>query len=187
MKVESCNLEKVLHVTDFTNTNQTTKNYLEEIQDRLDELPNTKTLKNLIHQNKEWHKLNISQPGNVLFNYYLRKKIRFISNLDFHPASNNFYQMKLTENFHAQLAILNSSFTISSIEKAAKPQGNGLKKIQLNKFREVRVIDASRISETSRESLSSLGGKLIDANPNSINNIRNEIDEIVERVLLVKS
>ena len=54
MKIESCNLERVLHVTDFTNTNQTTKNYLEEIQGRLGELPNTKTLKNLIHQKKEW-------------------------------------------------------------------------------------------------------------------------------------
>lgn len=187
MKVDSCNLEKVLHVTDFTNTNQTTKNYLEEIQGRLGELPKTKTLTNLIHQNKEWYKLNISQSGNVLFNYYLRKKIRFISNLDFHPASNNFYQMKITENFHAQFAILNSSFTIRSIEKAAKPQGDGLKKIQLNKFREVKVIDASRISETSRAALSSLGEKLVDANPNSINNIRKEIDETLERVILVGS
>lgn len=187
MKVESCNLEKVLHVTDFANTNQTTKNYLEEILSKLGELPNTKTLENLIHQNKKWHKLKISPPGNVLFNYYLRKKIRFISNLDFHPASNNFYQMKITENFHAQLAILNSSFTISSIEKAAKPQGNGLKKIQLNKFREVRVLDASRISETSRASLSSLGEKLVDANPKSINNIRKKIDDIVESVIKPES
>ena len=92
--------------------------------------------------------------------------------------------MKIDKHYEAQFAILNSSFTIQSIENTAKPQGNGLKKIQLNKFREVRVIDASRISETSRESLLALGQKLIDAETTkSICNIRKEIDEIVVNLL----
>jgi hypothetical protein len=183
MKVELEFLEKVLHVSDIVNVDDVTADYLKEVELGLSEQSNVKTLKYLIEEEKDWYKLNLRQPGNIIFNYYLRNNIKFVSNEMKHYAANNFYQMKIDYHFKAQFAILNSTFTIRTVENSAKPQGNGLKKIQLNQFREIRVIDASSISETSRESLSALGGKLIDADEKSIPRIRKEIDEIMDLVL----
>lgn len=183
MKVELEFLEKALHVSDIVNVDDVTADYLKEVELRLSELSNVKTLKSLIEEEKDWYKLNLRQPGNIIFNYYLRNNIKFVSNEMKHYAADNFYQMKIDHYFKAQFAILNSTFTIRTVENSAKPQGNGLKKIQLNQFREIRVIDASSISETSRESLSALGGKLIDADEKSIPLIRKEIDEIMDLVL----
>ena len=92
--------------------------------------------------------------------------------------------MKIRKHYYAQFAILNSSITIQSIKNAAKPQGNDLLNIQLNKFKEVKVIDADLITENSRESLSAMGKKLVDSETKkSINNIVEEIDEIIREII----
>ena len=88
--------------------------------------------------------------------------------------------MKIRKHYYAQFAILNSSITIQSIKNAAKPQGNGLLKIQLNKFKEVKVIAADLISKNSRDALSTLGEELVySETKKSIKNIIQKIDETI--------
>ena len=184
MKVKAEFLEKVLHVPDIVNADDVTEEYLKEVESGLSEQSNVKTLRFLIEEEKDWYKLNIRQPGDIIFNYYLRNNIKFVSNEKHYNVANNFYQMKIRKHYYAQFAILNSSITIKSIKNAAKPQGNGLLKIQLNKFKEVKVIDADLISENSRESLSVMGKKLVDSETKkSINNIVEEIDEIILEII----
>ena len=184
MKVKAEFLEKVLHVPDIGNADDVTEEYLKEVESGLSEQSNVKTLRFLIEEQKDWYKLNIRQPGDIIFNYYLRNNIKFVSNEKHYNVANNFYQMKIRKHYYAQFAILNSSITIQSIKNAAKPQGNGLLKIQLNKFKEVKVIDADLISENSRESLSVMGKKLVDSETKkSINNIVEEIDEIILEII----
>lgn len=180
MKVKAEFLEKVLHVPDIVNADDVTLEYLKEVESRLPGQTNVKTLSNLIEKQKEWYKLNIKPPGDIIFSYYLRNNIKFVSNENHYNVANNFYQMKILKHFYAQFAILNSSITIQSIKNAAKPQGDGLLKIQLNKFKELKVIDADLISENNRESLAVMGNKLVNAEADkSIKKIVEEIDEII--------
>ena len=156
MKVKAEFLEKVLHVPDIVNADDVTLEYLKEVESRLPGQTNVKTLSNLIEKQKEWHKLNIKPPGDIIFSYYLRNNIKFVSNENHYNVANNFYQMKILKHFYAQFAILNSSITIQCIKNAAKPQGDGLLKIQLNKFKELKVIDADLISENCPSGILSL-------------------------------
>lgn len=184
MKVKTEFLEKVLHVPDIVSANDITVEYLKKVVSGLGEQSNVKTLKFLVEEQKDWFKLNIRQPGDIIFNYYLRNNIKFVSNEKHRNVANNFYQMKVRKHYYAQFAILNSSTTIDSIKDAAKPQGGGLLKIQLNKFKEVKVIDADLISENSRKSLSVMGKKLVDAETKkSITDIVEEIDEILQEIV----
>ena len=184
MKVKEEFLEKVLHVPDIDNADDVTIGYLKEVKSGLPGQSNVKTLSNLVEKQKDWYKLKIQPPSDIIFSYYLRDNIKFVSNENHYNVSNNFYLMKILRHFYAQFAILNSSITIQSIKNAAKPQGNGLLKIQLNKFKEVKVIDADLISENSRESLSVMGNKLVNAETDkSIKKIREEIDEIILEII----
>ena len=180
MKVKAEFLEKVLHVPDIVNADDVTEEYLKEVESGLSEQSNVKTLSFLIEEEKDWYKLNIRQPGDIIFNYYLRNNIKFVSNEKHYNVANNFYLMKIRKHYYAQFAILNSSITIQSIKNAAKPQGNGLLKIQLNKFKEVKVIAADLISKNSRDALSTLGEELVySETKKSIKNIIQKIDETI--------
>ena len=91
--------------------------------------------------------------------------------------------MEIENHYFAQFAILNSSLTINAIKNAAKPQGNGLLKLQLNRFREVEVIDACLVTKSYRELLNKLGEKLVISHPTQIPKILLEIDEVMKLIM----
>ena len=140
-----------------------------------------KALKEQIEHNPNWYKVQLKKPGNLLFNYYLRKNIDFLLNEELHYSSDNFYILNVEKHLLANFAILNSSFTRISVLLHSRNQGNGLRKIQLYEFKGIPVIDSNKLSnktiaqlEIAAEKLKSVG-RFSEGKDEMIN----EIDEIL--------
>jgi len=140
-----------------------------------------KALKEQIEHNPYWYKIQLKKPGNLLFNYYLRKNIDFLLNDELHYSSDNFYILNVEKHLLANFAILNSSFTRISVLLHSRNQGNGLRKIQLYEFKKIPVIDSSKLSietiaqlEIVAEKLKSVG-RFVEGKEKMIK----EIDEIL--------
>jgi hypothetical protein len=140
-----------------------------------------RALKKQIEQSESWFKVQLKKPGNVLFNYYMRKNIDFILNESLYYSSDNFYIVNIESNLLANLAILNSSFTRIALLLHSRNQGSGLRKIQLYEFKEVPVIDVNKLSNESIVQLEAVAMKLKSTSrfSESKEKVINEIDEIL--------
>ena len=160
-----------------------TKAYLDSVKNKILNTPSNKykAVKRDITQNKNWYKIKIKSSGNFIFNYYLRNNIDFIYNPNKHLASDNFYSVNIGQSELAYLAILNSSFTRINILNNSRSQGNGLRKIQLYEFKEIKVIDIKIISKKSINKLKVLGKSLMFSNryDKQQNEIINKIDSVL--------
>jgi predicted Fe-Mo cluster-binding NifX family protein len=161
-----------------------TKKYLESVKNEILNTPPQKftAVKRDIQTKKDWYKINLKATGNIIFNYYLRNNIDFIYNPNKFLSSDNFYILNINNNELAYLSILNSSFTRLSTLSNSRSQGNGLRKIQLYEFKEVRVIDANKLSEKSLKKLELLGIELM--NVNRYENGQKQIIEQIDSVLI---
>lgn len=159
-----------------------TKQYLEAVQDKILKTPAQKfvAVKRNIKTKKDWYKINLKATGNFIFNYYLRNNIDFIYNPNKILSSDNFYILNIPNDELAYFAILNSSFTRLSILNNSRSQGNGLRKIQLYEFKEVKVINIKKLSETTISRLKLLGEELMN-----INRYENSHLKIIEQIDLV--
>ncbi len=126
----------------------------------LNDANNFKALKRQISTDQNWYKVKLKGPGNLLFNYYLRKNIDFILNEDLHYCSDNFYSLHIENHLLAHFAIFNSTFTRISILLHSRAQGNGLRKIQLYEFKNIPVIDINSLSPMAISQLEKIGKKL---------------------------
>jgi adenine-specific DNA-methyltransferase len=126
----------------------------------LNESGKFKALKSQIAMDENWFKVKLKGPGNLLFNYYLRKNIDFILNEDLHYSSDNFYSLHIENNLLAHFALLNSTFTRIAILLYSRAQGNGLRKIQLYEFKNIPVIDINGLSTKAISHLEKAGKKL---------------------------
>lgn len=160
-----------------------TKDYLDSVKTKILNTPSDKykAVKRDIAQNKNWYTIKLKSAGNFIFNYYLRNNIDFIYNPNKHLSSDNFYSVNIEQSELAYLAILNSSFTRLNILNNSRSQGNGLRKIQLYEFKEVKVVDINSISSQSVNELEKLGKSLIITNryDNQQNKIIGQIDSIL--------
>lgn len=140
-----------------------------------------KALKEQIENNPNWYKVQLKKPGNLLFNYYLRKNIDFLLNEELHYSSDNFYILNVEKHLLANFAILNSSFTRISILLHSRNQGNGLRKIQLYEFKDIPVIDSDKLSNETIAQLEIAGEKLklVGRFSEGKEKMINEIDEIL--------
>jgi type I restriction-modification system DNA methylase subunit len=140
-----------------------------------------KALKEQIEHNPNWYKVQLKKPGNLLFNYYLRKNIDFLLNEELHYSSDNFYILNVDKHLLANFAILNSSFTRISVLLHSRNQGNGLRKIQLYEFKDIPVIDSNKLSNETIAQLEIAGEKLKSVGRFSEGKEKmiNEIDEII--------
>ena len=161
-----------------------TKEYLDSVKTKILNTPSDKykAVKRDITKNKNWYTIKIKSSGNFIFNYYLRNNIDFIYNPNKHLSSDNFYSVNIEQSEFAYLAILNSSFTRLNILNNSRSQGNGLRKIQLYEFKEIKVIDKKNISTESINELEGLGKSLM--NSNRYDNQQNEIIKQIDTVLL---
>ena len=123
-----------------------------------------KALKGEIEKNKDWYKVQLKTPGNIIFNYYLRQNIDFLLNEKLHYPSDNFYILNIEKNLLANFAVLNSSFTRIAILLHARNQGNGLRKVQLYEFKKIPVLDISNFSDSVIIELETVGEKLKSVN-----------------------
>jgi adenine-specific DNA-methyltransferase len=140
-----------------------------------------KALKEQIEHNPNWYKVQLKKPGNLLFNYYLRKNIDFLLNEELHYSSDNFYILNVEKDLLANFAILNSSFTRISVLLHSRNQGNGLRKIQLYEFKDIPVIDSNKLSNETIAQLEIAAEKLKSVSRFSEGKEKmiNEIDEIL--------
>ena len=161
-----------------------TKEYLDSVKIKILNTPSDKykAVKRDITKNKNWYTIKIKSSGNFIFNYYLRNNIDFIYNPNKHLSSDNFYSVNIEQSELAYLAILNSSFTRLNILNNSRSQGNGLRKIQLYEFKEVKVIDIKNISSENIKELEGLGKLLMTSN--RYDNQQNEIIEQIDSILL---
>ena len=139
------------------------------------------SLKKEIRFNKNWYKVKLKNPGNILFNYYLRKNIDFILNEELYYSSDNFYALKIEKKLFANFSILNSSFTRIAVLLHSRNQGKGLKKIQLYEFKKVPVISVDKISEKALARLEKIGRdlKCVDRFSPNKEKMITQIDEIL--------
>jgi hypothetical protein len=158
-----------------------TSEYLTAAKQEILKSDKYKSLKKQITESEEWYRINPVMPGNIIFNYYLRRNIDFFANEKFIYTSDNFYNIKITNDFNAIFAILNSTLTKISILHKARNQGQGLKKIQLYEFKDISICSHRQISNDSLEKLDKLGENLKALNRFSIEkqNLIQEIDEIL--------
>ncbi|OPC53221.1 Eco57I restriction-modification methylase domain-containing protein [Elizabethkingia bruuniana] len=142
-----------------------TKKYLESVKNEILKTPAQKfvAVKRDIGTKRDWYKINLKATGNFIFNYYLRNNIDFIYNPKKFLSSDNFYILNIKDNELANLAILNSSFTRLNTLSNSRSQGNGLRKIQLYEFKEVKVFDVNKLSEQTVNKLNFLGKELMKA------------------------
>ncbi len=141
-----------------------TKQYLESVKNEILKTPTQKfiAVKRDIETKRDWYKINLKATGNFIFNYYLRNNIDFIYNPNKFLSSDNFYILNIKNNELANFAILNSSFTRLNTLSNSRSQGNGLRKIQLYEFKEVKVIDLNKLSELTIKKLELLGKELMN-------------------------
>lgn len=142
-----------------------TKKYLESVKNEILKTPAQKfvAVKRDIGTKIDWYKINLKATGNFIFNYFLRNNIDFIYNPNKFLSSDNFYILNIKDNELANLAILNSSFTRLNTLSNSRSQGNGLRKIQLYEFKEVKVFDVNKLSEQTVNKLNLLGKELMKA------------------------
>lgn len=182
--VKSASKIKKYSINEADGTLLTFKNQpLPEVECQIFKIAKEKRYTNLVqmmNSKKAWWKTTLVPPGNILFNYYLRNRIDFILNPKRLHSSNNFYNIYCgdIEPF-LLLAILNSTHTIKELLSHSKNQGNGLRKIQLNRFLETRLLDPSKISESDRNALYALGEKLSLAERGQASDLISHIDNII--------
>lgn len=159
-----------------------TKQYLESVKNEILKTPAKKfiAVKRAIQTKRNWYKINLKATGNFIFNYYLRNNIDFIYNPNTFLCSDNFYVLNIKANELANFAILNSSFTKLSTLSNSRRQGNGLRKIQLCEFKEVKVIDINKLSRQTIKKLELLGRKLMNSS-----RYENGQEHIIEQINLV--
>jgi predicted Fe-Mo cluster-binding NifX family protein len=161
-----------------------TKEYLDSVKNKILDTPSDKykAVKRDIVQNKNWYTIKVKSSGNFIFNYYLRNNIDFIYNPNKHLSSDNFYSVNIEHSELTYLAILNSSLTRLNILNNSRSQGNGLRKIQLYEFKEIKVINIKNISSKSINELEDLGKSLMITT--RYDNQQNEIIEQIDIILL---
>ena len=159
-----------------------TKQYLESVKNEILKTPAQKfiAVKRDIETKRDWYKINLKATGNFIFNYYLRNNIDFIYNPNKFLSSDNFYILNIKDNELAKFSILNSSFTRLNTLSNSRSQGNGLRKIQLYEFKEVKVIDINELSEQTIKKLELLGKELMN-----VSRYENGQTHIIEQIDLV--
>ena len=107
-----------------------------------------------------WYRPRLAQPGDIIFNYYLRDTADFISNPDRIQSSDNFYNLRFSAGSMVYLSLLNSTYVKNAVLSRSRHQGSGLRKIQLYEFKQVLIPNIDMFSSESRQTLRDYGTRL---------------------------
>lgn len=160
------------------------KKYIKQLEREILVNKGYSALKKCIKNKKPWYRIRIVPPGNFLFNYYLRKNLRFIYNPNHYFISHNFYIIQINKKPLLNLAILNSIVTKLNIVLNARTQGSGLRKIQLYEFKKIRIINPSFISPNNIRNLEKLGKELTNCKAIGINTKTQEVLRKIDEILV---
>jgi len=121
--------------------------------------------------------------GSILLNYYIRNAPKHIFNRNGFAASDNFYVCRAEQGFPDDAAwlLLNSNLYKENILKAARNQGNGLRKLQVYEYKKAYVPDWRLISKANIQKISSEASVLIKSG-SSIDEISSVADQLLREV-----
>lgn len=104
--------------------------------------------------------------GKVVFNYFIRNDTRHLLNLNETPVSDNFYCAKFEtpEDAIVFWCIMNTDYCKRKLLEESRPQGNGLRKLQLFEYARVRIPDFRKFPKRSINQIVSIGTRVIDDN-----------------------
>lgn len=177
-KVLPTHLKYVVKIVEGQISNEL-QDYLKEVSAKVLESNRYRAAKKKIESGENWYEVGLVKPGTFIFNYYMRKDIKFIYNPYKYYASDNFYVFDTSIEPSLAIALLNSILTKIGVLKKSRTQGMGLRKIQLFEFREVPVINPNLLSKEVVFELKELGRKLIEAKDVEHKEILREIDQLV--------
>lgn len=121
--------------------------------------------------------------GGILFNYYLRGNVRHLINESRIPASDNFYCVEPLDprNLRIHWFLANSNQYLRHLMKASRPQGSGLRKLQLYEYCSVPFPDYRSFSSNDFISISHEASTAIQADW-SIDQVRERSSEMLGNV-----
>ena len=176
-------LDSVLLLNTNDNIGAEIHSYLLSMKNKIlkDEKP--KTLYQRIERNdNSWYQLkNINCEG-IIFNYFVRDKVRFILNDKSYLVRDNFYILQPKTNRLLLFALLNNFYTFYQLELLGKKYGGGLLKLQKYDIENLKFPDISHFSEVDKGSLKELSQSLV--NTSSFKYIE-EISKILANYSLV--
>lgn len=154
--------------------------YILRITSEIKKSPGTyKSAYRKMEKDPYWFVIKGHSTGNVIFNYYMRNNLHFIYNPNRYLVADNFYNLYVNENLYQNLCILNSIITTFALLKFGKSQGRGLFKIQLNKFKNIPIIDTNKLSKETSQKLVIIGKELLDTNRKHSEALLLEIDNLL--------
>ena len=159
-----------------------TLKYLDTLANKYISEGTKKGLIRRIQGSNDWFKISPKEPGNFIFNYYIRKSTQFLYNPKEFIASENFYQLHFSSNQYAYLSILNSSLTKLAIIEKSRKQGKGLLKCQMYEFRKVSILNPLHMPTKIVEELTVAGKSLSKLNRDSEKS--KEVLKMVDEVLI---
>jgi tRNA1(Val) A37 N6-methylase TrmN6 len=108
--------------------------------------------------------LPVPVTGPILFNYYLRDKVRHLLNTDELAASDNFYCISPIDPDSAMIywVIANSTQAINALLKNSRAQGSGLRKLQLFEYSSAEFPDYRNFTTDEIERVREIGIKAIE-------------------------
>tara|TARA_R110001592_G_scaffold193454_1_gene440630 strand:- start:4436 stop:5782 length:1347 start_codon:yes stop_codon:yes gene_type:complete len=105
---------------------------------------------------------NVNAP--ILFNYYIRNNPRHLINKDNFNVSDNFYASTPKHNFPVEAAwlLLNSDLFINKILDKGRNQGNGLIKLQLFEYKNVKLPNWNKLKPSEVGFIAKIANKLLN-------------------------
>ena len=147
-------LDKVLVIEKYANLERETANYVRSWKKKILENKQPKTLFTKINDgNSYWYCLNNSDCEGILFSYFVRNDMKFVSHDGKALVRDNFYIISSKVDKMFMFALLNNYYTYFQLEKSGKKYGAGLLKVQRY---DIENLMFPNIDEFSSEDISKL-------------------------------
>ncbi len=129
-------------------------------------------------------KIPVGVSGGILFNYYLRANVRHLINESRISASDNFYCIDPLDraDLRVHWFLANSEQYLNLLIKASRPQGSGLRKLQLYEYCSVPFPNYKLFRESDFSSIANVAAKAISGNW-VLEEVRSRSSEILGNVL----
>ena len=163
--------DKVLVIEKHTQLDKETTNYVRKWKRKILSEKQPKTLVAKIRNgNDHWYCLNNVDSKGILFSYFVRNDMKFVSHDGEALIRDNFYIISSKTNKMLLFALLNNYYTYFQLEKSGKKYGAGLLKIQrydienlmFPNVEEFLSEDISKLQELAKSLINTSNIELID-------------------------
>lgn len=167
----SAELDKVLVIEKYAQLDKETHNYVRAWKKKILAEKKPKTLfEKISNGNENWYCLNNSDCEGILFSYFVRNDMKFVSHDGKALVRDNFYIISSKVDKMFMFALLNNYYTYFQLEKSGKKYGAGLLKVQrydienlvFPNIDEFSSEDISKLQELAKSLINTSNTELID-------------------------